>query len=90
MTSRLLLAAAGLSAMTLQPAIAGETIPQYRNLGKYRAAGEDPYYHVNRYGWGNYVQGPDGRIGGYPAGSAGARQLEIYQQLKCRYTPESC
>lgn len=64
--------------------------PQYDQLGRYRAAGEDPRYHVNRYGYGNYVQGPDGRIGGYPAGSSGARQLEINHELQCRYLPESC
>lgn len=90
MMSRVLLAAASFAAITIQPAGAVETFPQYEYLKKDRAAGEDPSYHVNRYGWGNYVQGPNGRIGGYPAGSAGARQLEIYQQLKCRYTPESC
>ena len=64
--------------------------PPYAHLGKYRAAGENPYYHVNRYGYGNYVRGPNGRYGGYPAGSAAARELEINHEQKCRFAPESC
>jgi hypothetical protein len=63
--------------------------PPYDHLGKYRAAGENPYYHVNRYGYGNYVQGPNGAYGGYPAGSAGARELENNHRVKCRVYPES-
>ena len=55
-----------------------------------RAAGEDPTYHVNRYGYGNYVQGPDGAYGGYPAGSAGAIELQNEHDIKCRYAPETC
>ncbi len=51
---------------------------------------DDSTYRVNRYGYGNYVHGPDGSYGGYPAGSAGARELEINQEQKCRYSPESC
>lgn len=90
MKLRLLLAAASFAAIAIQPATAVENFPQYKNLKRHRAAGENPYYHVNRYGYGNYVQGPNGAIGGYPAGSAGARELEINQELKCRYTPESC
>ena len=64
--------------------------PQYDQLGAYRAAGEDPTYHVNRYGFGNYVQGPNGSYGGYPAGSAGAIELQNEHDTKCRYAPESC
>ena len=90
MKTTLLFAAATFAALAIQPAAAVETFPQYEHLQRHRARGENPYYHVNRYGYGNYVQGPNGRIGGYPAGSGGARQLEIYQELKCRYTPESC
>ena len=90
MTSRMLLVIASFAAIAVQPASAAETFPQYSHLKRHRAAGENPYYHVNRYGYGNYVQGPNGAIGGYPAGSAGARELEINQELKCRFTPESC
>ena len=90
MKSRLLLAAVSFAAIAIQPAVATETFPQYSQLKRHRAAGENPYYHVNRFGYGNYVQGPNGAIGGYPAGSGGARELEIYQELKCRFTPESC
>lgn len=64
--------------------------PQYDQLGAARAAGEDPRYHVNRYGYGNYVQGPNGSYGGYPAGSAGAIELQNEHDIKCRYLPESC
>ena len=90
MTQKFWLATASFAALALHPAAAAETFPQYKHLKRHRAAGENPYYHVNRYGCGNYVQGPNGSIGGYPAGSAGARELEINQELKCRYTPESC
>ncbi len=64
--------------------------PQYDQLGQARAAGENPYYHVNRYGFGNYVQGPNGAYGGYPAGSAGAIELQNEHDIKCRYAPETC
>ena len=64
--------------------------PQYNQLGAARAAGEDPTYHVNRYGFGNYVQGPNGAYGGYPAGSAGAIELEKRHEEKCRFVPERC
>ncbi len=90
---RLTLLTAGLLALAplCSPANAFEPAPpRYERLKKHRAAGEDPNYHVNRYGYGNYVRGPDGSYGGYPAGSAGARELEINTELKCRYTPESC
>lgn len=92
MLSRTILAAASLAATAaLWPAMAGSLpFPQYNQLGKYRAAGEDPRFHVNEYGYGNYVQGPNGSIGGYPAGSAGARELEINHEMQCRYAPESC
>lgn len=93
MISRYLLGAASLAAIASLASSAGaQTLPfpQYNQLGKYRAAGENPRYHVNEYGYGNYVEGPDGSIGGYPAGSAGARELGINQELRCRYTPESC
>ncbi len=64
--------------------------PQYNQLGRSRAAGEDPTFHVNRYGYGNYVQGPNGSYGGYPAGSAGAIELQNEHDIKCRDLPESC
>lgn len=64
--------------------------PQYNQLGAARARGENPYYHVNRYGFGNYVQGPNGAYGGYPAGSAGAIELENEHRIKCRDVPETC
>ena len=93
MTNRILSAAAALAALGLLGSAAlAQTLPfpPYEALGRARAAGENPYYHVNRYGYGNYVQGPNGAIGGYPAGSAGARELEINHELKCRFSPESC
>lgn len=90
MMVRMLVLTASLAALSA-PALADSLpFPQYDQLGRFRAAGEDPRYHVNRYGYGNYVQGPDGRIGGYPAGSPGARELEINHELQCRYLPESC
>ena len=64
--------------------------PQYSQLARERAAGEDPTFHVNRYGYGNYVQGPNGSYGGYPAGSAGAIELQNEHDIKCRDLPESC
>ena len=73
-----------------QAAMAGSPSPQYDQLGAARAAGEDPTFHVNRYGYGNYVQGPNGAFGGYPAGSAGAIELQNEHDIKCRYLPESC
>ena len=93
MIPRVLLAAAGLAGLGFSTPIAtAQTLPfpQYDQLGRYRAAGEDPRYHVNRYGYGNYVQGPNGSVGGYPVGSGAARELEINQELRCRYYPESC
>ncbi len=91
MFSRMLLATVGLLAVGTAHATA-QTLPfpPYEHLGRYRAAGENPYYHVNRYGYGNYVRGPNGALGGYPAGSGAARELEINHELKCRYYPESC
>ncbi len=47
-------------------------------------------YVINRYGFGNYVRGPDGSFGGYPAGSVGAQELQNEQRYKCRDYPESC
>ncbi|HEX4764762.1 MAG TPA: hypothetical protein VH414_00635 [Lichenihabitans sp.] len=93
MSNRILLAAAGAVAICGLGAAAGaQTLPfpPYDQLGRYRAAGENPYYHVNRYGYGNYVRGPNGSLGGYPAGSGAARELEINHELKCRYYPETC
>lgn len=93
MISRLLLAGVSLAALAASASAgfaATLPFPQYGQLGKYRAAGENPRYHVNEYGYGNYVQGPDGSIGGYPAGSDGARELQTNQELRCRYSPESC
>ena len=92
MTSKLILATLGLLASSTLPplALAAGSSPQYDQLGAARAAGEDPTYHVNRYGYGNYVQGPNGAFGGYPAGSAGAIELQNEHDIKCRYLPESC
>lgn len=71
-------------------AMAQTYAPPYQSLGRSRAAGEDPCYHVNEYGFGNYVRGPDGSFGCYPAGSAGAIELENEQRIKCRDYPSSC
>lgn len=92
MTSKIVLATLGLlaSGALSPPALAGGSSPQYDQLGAARAQGEDPTYHVNRYGYGNYVQGPNGAYGGYPAGSAGAIELQNEHDIKCRYVPESC
>ena len=90
MTRRTLAAAFTLlAAISAASAQIGDT-PQYRNLGAARARGENPYYHVNRYGFGNYVQGPNGTYGGYPAGSAGAIELENEHRIQCRDVPETC
>ena len=94
MRSKIILAPLGLIASAaLSPAalaqIAGSS-PQYDQLAGARARGENPYYHVDRYGYGNYVQGPNGAYGGYPAGSAGAIELQNEHDIKCRYAPESC
>ena len=64
--------------------------PPYDQLGRARAQGEDPCFHVNEYGFGNYVRGPDGSFGCYPAGSDGAIELENNQRIKCRDYPSSC
>lgn len=66
MISRYVLAAVGLSALGSFCPLAEAQIsssPQYDQLGRERAAGEDPTYQVNRYGFGNYVQGPNGAYG---------------------------
>ena len=88
----LLVSATLLMAMALCPAAIAQigATPQYDQLGRYRAQGEDPRYHVNRYGYGNYVQGPNGSYGGYPAGSPGAIELQNEHDIKCRDFPESC
>lgn len=90
--SKFLIGAAALAVggMVSVEAQAQPLLPATGHAVPRNASGEDPYYQVNRYGYGNYVRGPDGGLGGYPAGSAGSRQLEIYQELKCRYSPESC
>ncbi len=93
MFTRSLFAAVGfLASGAFTPAAMAQigSSPQYDQLGAARAQGEDPAYHVNRYGYGNYVQGPNGAYGGYPAGSAGAIELQNEHDIKCRYAPESC
>ena len=90
MTLRIFVTAATIAAFGSAALAQVQTSPPYAYLRQYRAAGENPYYHVNRYGYGNYVRGPSGSYGGYPAGSAGARELEINHELKCRFAPESC
>ena len=85
----LLAGVVGLAA--LAPVAEAQTAaPPYDQLGRARARGEDPCYHVNEYGFGNYVRGPDGSFGCYPAGSAGAIELENEQRIKCRDYPSSC
>ena len=77
MITRSPLAAAGFLASGLfTPAAMAQlgTSPQYDQLGAARARGEDPTYHVNRYGYG-----------GYPAGSDGAIELQNEHDIKCRY-----
>ena len=83
------LAASGALAFTAGVQANGPS-PQYDQLGAARAAGENPAYHVNRYGFGNCVQGPNGSYCGYPAGSAGAIELQNEHDIKCRYAPETC
>lgn len=93
MTSKILMATVSLMASgALTPAAMAQIAPSppYDQLGQARAQGEDPTYHVNRYGFGNYVQGPNGSYGGYPAGSAGAIELQNEHDVKCRYAPETC
>ena len=89
MFTRSILAACGLLAFA--PAAVAQFLEENLNFhGHSRARGEDPCYHVNQYGFGNYVQGPNGSYGGYPAGSAGAIELQNEHDLKCRYAPETC
>ena len=88
MTIRILLAAAGLAAAATCASAANA--PPYDQLGQARAEGEDPCYHVNEYGFGNYVRGPNGSFGCYPSGSDGAIELENEQRIKCRDYPSSC
>ena len=67
MFTRSLFAAVGfLASGAVTPAAMAQiaSSPQYDQLGAARARGEDPTYHVNRYGYGNYVQGPNGAYGG--------------------------
>ncbi len=92
MTRALTLSFSLFSAGLLSSAALAQVLPapQYNQLGQARAAGEDPTFHVNRYGYGNYVQGPNGSYGGYPAGSAGAIELQNEHDIKCRDLPESC
>ena len=92
LTRSLLAAVCFLPSGSLTPAAMAQIAPspQYDQLGAARAQGENPAYHVNRYGYGNYVQGPNGAYGGYPAGSAGAIELQNEHDIKCRYAPESC
>ena len=93
MVKRVLLIIAGLVAAEIYgPAAMAQVhyAPPYSQLGAARAAGEDPCYHVDRYGHGNYVRGPDGSFGCYPAGSPGAIELENEQGIKCREYPSSC
>ncbi|RYC32497.1 hypothetical protein D3273_08900 [Lichenibacterium minor] len=88
MKIRILLAAVGIAAGSACASAA--SAPPYDQLGRARAQGEDPCYHVNEYGFGNYVRGPDGSFGCYPAGSDGAIELENEQRIKCRDYPSSC
>lgn len=88
MKIRILLAAVGIAAGCTGASAANA--PPYDQLGRARAQGEDPCYHVNEYGFGNYVRGPDGSFGCYPAGSDGAIELENEQRIKCRDYPSSC
>lgn len=93
MTIRVPLAVVGLVATAVfSPAALAQVhyAPPYSQLGAARAAGEDPCFHVDRYGHGNYVRGPNGSFGCYPAGSAGAIELENEQDIKCREYPSSC
>ncbi len=92
MTQRVTLTLAALLTMGASPppATAQAPAPPYHVLGRSRAAGENPCYHVNEYGFGNYVRGPNGSFGCYPAGSAGAIELENEQRIKCRDYPSSC
>ena len=89
--TRIFALVAGLAAVGV-PVVQAQTYyaPPYEQLGRFRAAGEDPTYHVNRYGFGNYVRGPNGSFGGYPAGSDGAIELENEQRIKCRDYPQTC
>ncbi len=90
MKSFILLAGVAGLALFAPAADAQTPAPPYDRLGRARAQGEDPCYHVNAYGFGNYVRGPDGSFGCYPAGSDGAIELENEQRIKCRDYPSSC
>ena len=62
----------------------------YRTQSSGAYEGSNGGYHVNRYGYGNYVGGPAGGFGGYPAGSGNAQILKQVQEWKCRDAPERC
>ncbi|HEX4764808.1 MAG TPA: hypothetical protein VH414_00875 [Lichenihabitans sp.] len=79
-----------IAACASTPMIQASAAPAHRHHGRYRVMHHTPRYRVNRYGYGNYVRGRNGSYGGYPAGSGGARELQINHELKCRYSPESC
>ena len=83
-------AIAVIAASVSAPIGAASASAAHRHHARYRVAHRYPRYHVNRYGYGNYVHGPNGSYGGYPAGSAGARELQINHEIKCRYSPETC
>lgn len=78
----------------LAPPSASDVIPArdayypYRTFHHQRRYGSG--YVVNRQGFGNYVRGPNGSFGGYPAGSDGAQELQMNQRYKCQAVPESC
>lgn len=80
----------------IQAAALGSTVsagaaPEWLEKAEYPyPAHKHRYYKVNRYGYGRFVHGPNGSYGGYPAGSAGARELQIDRQQQCRDLPESC
>ncbi len=93
MATKILLKSAAIAiiaACASVPMVAASAAPAHLHHDRYRVVHRTPRYHVNRYGYGNYVHGPNGSYGGYPAGSAGARELQINHEIKCRYSPETC
>ncbi len=78
-----------------QAGIPGAVLPAAETMPLKSVQYQEPFqrhrvYRVNRYGYGRYLHGPNGSYGGYPAGSAGARELQINRQQQCRDLPESC
>lgn len=80
----------GAERASIQEAVPAEDTPQPLRRHSHQQRPGSSGYVVNRQGFGNYVPGPNGSFGGYPAGSDGAQELQMNQRYKCQAVPESC